>query len=512
MTEPPVLEVDLGDLGPRTRIATGGQGTVYALLEDPRLVYKEYSTRFVDDVDVATLHRCVRLGKGDGADAAALLGLAAWPTAVVRKDGVVRGFLMPRVPPEFTVELRWPSGPSSVLAQVQYLLNDERYLQARGLHVDDRLRLEFLRDTASALALLHRLGVRVGDLSPNNLLFSPIVRPRCYFLDCDGMRLGDDTVLEQAETPEWHLPRDTEELGTEQSDAYKFGLLAVRLFAGDQQVRDPAVARQRMDGAVHRLAARSLDADPDRRPGPAQWVGPLEKAIARTPSVAPAPAPIREAAPEPVPAGAVLPPQAAAARLQPVQTGPSRQFWTVLAVIAAMFSVAIGLSNAENDYQPVTPITLPTGVYEPLFPTVNRYPDYPNPSGYLYPTGFLPSAFTPTLPGLSDYLPLCLVFELDIGSGINRQSARVKKAADAVDSLACILDGENTDKSADIDALSRKGPFLSGRIIGVRTAKPQINVVFTPYDSASAGCWRSRLTMTGDEITAATKPERHSCP
>ncbi|MEV6350091.1 hypothetical protein [Actinoplanes sp. NPDC051851] len=507
MTEPPVLEVNLADLGPRTRIGTGGQGTVYALVEDPRLVYKEYATRFVDDVDVTTLHRFVRLGSGDGADAAALLGLAAWPTAVVRKDGVVRGFLMPRVPPEFTVELRWPSGPSSVLAQVQYLLNDERYLRARGLHVDDRLRLEFLRDTASALATLHRLGVRVGDLSPNNLLFSPVVRPRCYFLDCDGMRLGDDTVLEQAETPEWHLPADAEELGTEASDAYKFGLLAVRLFAGDQQVRDPAVARKRMDGAVHRLAVRSLDADPGRRPGLAQWLEPLEKVITKTPSVPP---PIREAAPEPEPVlvGEVLPPRATVPGPQPVRTGPGRQFWSWFIGISTIVSVLVGLIGTDNQQ---SPIPLPTYAYDRLFPTADRYPGYLYPSGYPYPTGFLPTGLAPTLP-YSTYLRLCVQFRLTVGSGINRQSARVKKAEDAVESLACIMNSEYTDKSASIDRLSRKGPFMSGRIIGVRTAKPQINVIFTPYDFTSAGCWRSRLTLTGDEITAASKPESYSCP
>ncbi|MEU4216513.1 hypothetical protein AB0F10_14220, partial [Actinoplanes sp. NPDC026623] len=275
MSDPPVPEVSLADLGPRTRIGSGGQGTVFALAEEPGLVYKEYATRFVDDLDVVALTRFIRLAAPGGPDADALLGLAAWPTAIVRKDGVVRGFLMPRVPERFTVRISLPAGPATVLAQLQYLLNDEAYLRSRGLAVDDRLRLELLHDTGEALTLLHRLGVCVGDLSPNNLLFSAAGRPRCYFLDCDAMRLDGDSVLAQAETPEWQLPgRDgtAEELATRAADAYKFGLLAVRLFAGDQQVRDVRAAGRRLRGGLRGLAERSLDADPARRPAPGQWL------------------------------------------------------------------------------------------------------------------------------------------------------------------------------------------------------------------------------------------------
>ena len=86
MADPPVPQVSLSDLGPMTRIDSGGQGTVFALAEDPSVVYKEYAPRFVDDVDVTTLGRFARLAAGDDSpDAAALLRLAAWPTAIVRK-------------------------------------------------------------------------------------------------------------------------------------------------------------------------------------------------------------------------------------------------------------------------------------------------------------------------------------------------------------------------------------------------------------------------------------------
>ncbi|MEV4630383.1 hypothetical protein AB0J90_29385 [Micromonospora sp. NPDC049523] len=327
MADPPVPEVDLARLGPLTRIGVGGQGTVYAPERTPDLVFKEYAPQFVDNVDVASLVRFVQLAERvDESDAEVLRRLAAWPVAIVRKGGVVRGFLMPRVPDDYRITLDLPSGPATVLAQAQYLLNSEDYLHARGLDIGDRLRMELLRDTAEALALFHRLGIAVGDFSPNNLLFSMTARPRCYFIDCDAMRLDGDSVLAQAETPEWQVPTragddpagtsdsgttdvpgpsgphhrtgDTgggtdgpalrpavpaEELATPASDAYKLGLFAVRLFAGHQHLRDPAAAAPYLPRTLRVLAARSLDADPARRVPPAQWITELDSVINRIP-------------------------------------------------------------------------------------------------------------------------------------------------------------------------------------------------------------------------------------
>ncbi|WP_326558176.1 hypothetical protein [Micromonospora sp. NBC_01796] len=328
MAEPSVPEVDLARLGPLTRIGVGGQGTVYAPAQTPDLVFKEYAPQFVDDVDVASLVRFVQLAdRVDESDADVLRRLAAWPVAIVRKGGVVRGFLMPRVPDDYRITLDLPSGPATVLAQAQYLLNSEEYLHARGLDIGDRFRMELLRDTAEALALFHRFGIAVGDFSPNNLLFSATVRPRCYFIDCDAMRLDGDSVLAQAETPEWQVPSRTgddpvgrsadrpatdgtgdpgpsrrsgdtgggsdgpalrpavpaEELATAASDAYKLGLFAVRLFAGHQHLRDPAAAAPYLPRTLRVLAARSLDPDPDRRVPPAQWIAELDSVINRIP-------------------------------------------------------------------------------------------------------------------------------------------------------------------------------------------------------------------------------------
>ncbi|MFI2714189.1 hypothetical protein ACH495_29115 [Micromonospora sp. NPDC018662] len=231
-------------------------------------------------MDRSALEKLVRLpGRLAQADARLLRKRTAWPVAVVERSGRLSGFLMRQVPAKFHTPLRLTARYVNRLAQVQLLLNAEDYLVARDLAVDDVFRLSFLLDTARAMADFHRLDLVVGDLSPNNLLFSRGATCRCLFLDCDAMRLGGASVLPQVETIDWEVPSGWgEELATPASDAYKFTLLCVRLLAGDQTTRDPGAA-QRAGADVRRLVERGLDAVPAGRPGPAEWIGPLARAV-----------------------------------------------------------------------------------------------------------------------------------------------------------------------------------------------------------------------------------------
>ncbi|MFI9639027.1 hypothetical protein ACIG87_03020 [Micromonospora sp. NPDC051925] len=549
MTSPLPPEVSLSALGPRTRIGVGGQGTVYALAEDPRWVYKEYASRLVDDVDVTTLNRFVRLAAEAGPDGDALLGLAAWPTAIVRKEGVVRGFLMPRVPDRFRVRIQLPRGPDTVLAQVQYLLNSDDYLLDRGLHIDKRMRLELLRDTGEALTLLHRLGVCVGDLSPNNLLFSLDARPRCYFIDCDAMRLHGDSVLAQAETPEWHVPdADVEELATPATDAFKFGLLAVRLFAGDQQTRDPDAARRRLDRQLVALAGKSLDPAPERRPAPEQWLDTLDRSIQRTPPTPPPAEPVAPVTGQEPPrqestrqnASGQHPVRRIIPKPRVVSPQPAGRRWGPL-VVAAMTMIAVlaGLISANGDSSGTTPQArqnLPTGFWwnttqPPAYPGLStRIPGLVSPTGSSGGVPGYPGLPLPTYFDLGSRYPrvkLCLLADVKVGRGLNRTSARTKAAVSAVRSFLCSINNEtpplddpSRTQAARVATLTGKGPFYVATIIGIRTAangSPQVNVVFAPSgDGSSSGCWRSRLSLAKDgdgyHVSSLSAPVRASCP
>ena len=282
-----------GSVGPLTLLGTGGQGRVYALTDRPSTAYKKYADQVRDEVDGAVLASMTAFpGALSAADAAPLIERAAWPTTIVESHGLTAGFLMPRVPSAFSVAMRLPSGVKETLAKMQLLLNDAGYLTRCGLTVDDRFRLELLRDTAETLELFHRLGIAVGDFSPNNICFSLARRPRCYFIDCDAMRLRGRTVLPQVETNDWEVP-GPEQRATAESDSYKFALLCIRLFAGDQSTRDASELR-RAGSAVHTLAVRGLSTDARRRPPAVDWRIALAAAARSGPGTKPhRPAPSR---------------------------------------------------------------------------------------------------------------------------------------------------------------------------------------------------------------------------
>ncbi|MFG2099899.1 hypothetical protein ACGFJ5_04790 [Micromonospora echinaurantiaca] len=278
--------VERSALGALAVLGKGGQGRVWSVPDTLKInkewpiVYKEYDPGVLPGVDADQLQRMVAFVPGLPAETGRwLCEQAAWPARVVCEAGQARGFLMRRIPSDF--ELQLPLRQVTAVtrpAGLQYLLNPDDYLARMEIPIDDRLRLLLLANLAETIHRFHQLGIVVGDLSPNNLLFQLCDEPRCFFIDCDAMRLDGRSVLKQAETPDWEVPRG-EELATTASDAYKFGLLAIRLFARDQAVHDPALLAA-VSPELAALARRSLAQQPQIRPRPADWLPEL-RAVAR---------------------------------------------------------------------------------------------------------------------------------------------------------------------------------------------------------------------------------------
>ncbi|HWG25520.1 LppU/SCO3897 family protein [Actinospica sp.] len=285
------------------RLGRGGQGTVHRVagrrdgvtialgpgrdIDGWESVYKEYRSEVLPELDPAALAAMVDLQAAAGpyaGDARWLANQTAWPSAVVEEGGSVRGFLMRAVPDRFHFDFRaLTSADERRLANFEYLLNDDAYVGGVGLQVSERDRVELLRDLAGTLIRLHRMGIAVGDLSPKNLLFATVPQPECFLIDCDAMRLAGASVLPQAETPDWQLPA-AEERATAVGDAYKFALLAIRLFARNQTTTD-ASALATFSPELGDLARAGLDPDPTRRPTPVQWAEQLGAAVASASTV-----------------------------------------------------------------------------------------------------------------------------------------------------------------------------------------------------------------------------------
>jgi amino acid transporter len=308
------VRVDAGRLGSLTPLASGGQGVVFAV---PRLrmqyasslVFKQYKPAVAGALDVPVLESMpAYLESLPFADGMELLSLAAWPCRLVEERGRVAGFVMPAIPDGFFVQMRKSSGVSREAAEFQHLLNDENFLARRQIGLSDRRRYELLREVARALVVFHRHGIAVGDLSPKNLLFTFAPDPGVYFIDCDAMRFQGRSVLRQLETPGWEVRavNPAEELGTAASDSYKLGLLALRLLAGSQDIRDPARLPKTVAAAIRQLTTGALSADPARRPNPADWITPLDATAATASTTTP------QAAAAPPAATAVISSQATA--------------------------------------------------------------------------------------------------------------------------------------------------------------------------------------------------------
>jgi hypothetical protein len=297
VNSPRTPAIEHGTLALGKVLGQGGQGTVHEVTNRKineaagggwDVVYKEYSPAVLPSLRADALtSRADLVGQLSAADATWLCERTAWPAAVVRRQGQACGFLMRAVPERFRFVLRALDGTTGIqrLATMEYLLNDDAYVAGIGLTISSRDRLALLCDLATTLSRLHRLGITVGDLSPKNLLFTTSPHPECFLIDADAMRLRGNSVLPQAETPDWQVPAG-EEKATGAGDVYKLALLAIRLVARDQTAIDPAVLAP-VSPELADLARCSLDPDRKRRPTPAAWAEHLA-AAGTTASTAPA--------------------------------------------------------------------------------------------------------------------------------------------------------------------------------------------------------------------------------
>lgn len=286
MSAPGAARVQLAALVRGAQLGKGGQGTVWAVQKrlingEWPVVYKEYDGKSRSALRADVLERMVAFLPRQADGTARWLGEhTAWPAALVNQGNDVHGFLMRQIPEHYFRVLK--TSPERRTSGFEFLLNKDAYLQkVVGISFTPRQRFQLLLDLAEKLHRLHGLGVVVGDLSPKNLLFSLQGSPSCFLIDCDAMVLGGQWALKPVQTPGWSLP-GAEEPTTRAGDVYKFGLLAARLFIGDQVGSDVDILRS-ADHAVGQLAERSLADLPAQRPALTDWLGPLRSAVSTAP-------------------------------------------------------------------------------------------------------------------------------------------------------------------------------------------------------------------------------------
>ncbi|HTU86563.1 MAG TPA: hypothetical protein VMF57_13365 [Solirubrobacteraceae bacterium] len=361
---------DLGELVPISRV--GGQGRVYrpqfvpASLGPGPFVVKRYR-REPPEGAARVLADMVAWGRGLAPDQQAWLhGLTAWPLAVVHSGPVAVGIVMRDVSPRFAVPFVMPSGRRErVLLTLEHLLGADGYLELRGLGVrlDTFTRALVAERVSAGLDFLHRHGIAASDIAPNNLLvaFGGAGGAAICFIDCDSMAFRGQSALETVQTGDWDIPAEFGETSdTRAADAYKLGLVILRLFARSHDARALAPSLRYVPVELRDLLYRALGESAVKRPAPGEWQRALRELSAdgrrlneRYPGPAPAPKmslamadPVPAPPPEPAPGARLVVPRPAAsghAAARPAVARPAAARPAAAWALAAANSTAAAL-------------------------------------------------------------------------------------------------------------------------------------------------------------------------
>ena len=269
--------VERSKLGRLTRLAEGGQAVVYKVDDgspipgvDGPLVYKAYRADILQDSGYALWASMpaliLRPDSMSSEDRALVKQFFVWPQALVVEKNRALGILMKLIPSPYFFDLKLSKGRTKErIFDGAQLMVPESKKSRRGIPSASAVeRMRLFLTTLSAVALLHRNGLIIGDFSENNLIFTNPDRipqgnerhliPK--FMDIDGFRMGStQPAVKQANTNGWFVPENVSaareaahlelagasrsltgaakaraSVQNSQSDVFKLGLFAIRLF------------------------------------------------------------------------------------------------------------------------------------------------------------------------------------------------------------------------------------------------------------------------------------------
>jgi hypothetical protein len=168
---------------PGRKLATGGQGEIFAVASPSGFVLKRY-LRGTLDSDPA-LARRLRVMAGhrpaEWREASSGHMNLAWPSEVVLADGRFAGFLMPAVDTRQTVELHRITNPTDRRTSTGTAAWTKGF--------DWRYLVRTAANLAHATHVLHAAGVVIGDFNESNI--RTWREARVTLLDCDSMQIRD---------------------------------------------------------------------------------------------------------------------------------------------------------------------------------------------------------------------------------------------------------------------------------------------------------------------------------
>jgi DNA-binding helix-hairpin-helix protein with protein kinase domain len=267
----------------KTELGRGGEGVVYGLPGLPDHVYKEFLAAAYTTPDQVALSRLIDL-RDDWSqeDKSWLRDRTVWPEKIVLDRGALRGFVMPKIPARFVRKHGIKTNPKTVLCEWNYLTHRSKFHSNSNIYsevprVDQFDVLAIVFDLAQTVAVLHKYGVILGDISGKNLLWTDSPSAQVMVIDCDSFRIaGTGGVASPKQSPDWEDPHLNGSSTTQESDIYKLALAAYRaiLSAGtDRLTQDNRSGLESCRGIpaeVSDLIWASLQ--PSGRPTASDWV------------------------------------------------------------------------------------------------------------------------------------------------------------------------------------------------------------------------------------------------
>lgn len=282
-----VQRSSLATPGALTEIGKGGEGTVFDVVGMSGVVYKEYLPRTGVILNRGALERLVEFPMElPATDRQRLDARLAWPSDIVLDGDRFCGYLMPRIPDAFWRTHGALHDPRRVACDWNYLTHRSHWQNSTSIVSDvprldapDILRL--VADLAETMAILHRHGIVMGDISGRNLLWTDRPGHAVYAIDCDAFRPeGEDAVTAPKESPDWGDPAVTHSRTNRASDVYKLGLAAYRAL-WSQASRTPPLRpepRQGVPETIVDLIWSSLS--PHDRPSADAWARTIRQTLA----------------------------------------------------------------------------------------------------------------------------------------------------------------------------------------------------------------------------------------
>ena len=238
--------IDLSGLGHLDQLGDGGEGVVHSVSHRDGYVYKEYKSVVAAELYPKGLEATTELIHQFSTDCKRFISeRSAWPEELVRKNGAMSGFLMKKIPDEFSCQHGMKGRARRGLTDWNKLVTRDDWKDNTNIESSvpklneaskkhEEVLLKLLLDLAKFFECLHTHGIVIGDVSGRNMLWTIEPSPTVFLIDCDGFRReGERAVTTSKETPDWFDPQLNGGDTTLNSDRFKLAIAMYRAYFAD---------------------------------------------------------------------------------------------------------------------------------------------------------------------------------------------------------------------------------------------------------------------------------------